>query len=158
MRTSAGLRPEARTVFAPPALSECALVVDGLFGIGLTRPLEGNYAEWIASINRAGVPVLALDIPSGLDANSGLAHGPVVQATHHGDVHCAQARLADRGRCRLRGKGHGARSGDRRTRRRRRVRQLCRLDDCAALAAGRAGATRTRVRTAHSPSSAARRG
>jgi hydroxyethylthiazole kinase-like uncharacterized protein yjeF len=70
------------TVVAPPALSECALVVDGLFGIGLARPLEGNYAEWIASINRAGVAVLALDIPSGLDANSGLAHGPVVQATH----------------------------------------------------------------------------
>ena len=76
-RTSGGT-----TVAAPPALSECGLVVDGLFGIGLTRALSGTHAEWIAAINRAGCRVLALDIPTGLDADSGSTHGPAVQATH----------------------------------------------------------------------------
>lgn len=71
-----------KTQSSPPALSECGLVVDGLFGIGLTRALTGTYAEWIAAINRADCPVLALDIPSGLDADTGTCSGPVVQATH----------------------------------------------------------------------------
>jgi len=70
------------TVSAPPSLSECGLIVDGLFGIGLTRALTGTYAEWIAAINRSGVPVLALDIPTGLDANSGVVHGAAVHASH----------------------------------------------------------------------------
>ena len=70
------------TQSSPPALSECGLVVDGLFGIGLGRALTGTYAEWIAAINRADCPVLALDIPSGLDADTGACSGPVVQATH----------------------------------------------------------------------------
>lgn len=71
-----------KTQSSPPALSECGLVVDGLFGIGLRRALTGTYAEWIAAINRADCPVLALDIPSGLDADTGTCSGPVVQATH----------------------------------------------------------------------------
>src|SRR5829696_6696917 len=70
------------TVTAPPALSECSLIVDGLFGIGLTRPLAGRDAEWIAAINRSGARVLALDVPSGLAADTGVAQGPVVQASH----------------------------------------------------------------------------
>jgi ADP-dependent NAD(P)H-hydrate dehydratase / NAD(P)H-hydrate epimerase len=70
------------TQSSPPALSECGLVVDGLFGIGLRRALNGNYAEWIAAINRADCPVLALDIPSGLDADTGTCGGPAVRATH----------------------------------------------------------------------------
>ncbi len=57
------------------------LVVDGLFGIGLTRPIEGQYADWIARINAGGAPVLALDVPSGLNALTGQATGPVVRAT-----------------------------------------------------------------------------
>ena len=67
---------------SPPALSECRLVVDGLFGIGLSRPLAGVYPEWIAAINRADCPVLALDIPSGLDADTGTSSGAAVCATH----------------------------------------------------------------------------
>ena len=57
------------------------LIVDGLFGIGLKRPIEGQYAEWIARINAADCPVLALDIPSGLNAETGIAHGACVRAT-----------------------------------------------------------------------------
>ncbi|MGH8750204.1 MAG: NAD(P)H-hydrate dehydratase [Burkholderiales bacterium] len=58
------------------------LVVDGLFGIGLTRNLTGKYAAWIERINNMSVPVLALDIPSGLDADTGCILGKAVRATH----------------------------------------------------------------------------
>jgi len=57
------------------------LVVDGLFGIGLTRPIEGAGADWIARINASGAPLLALDLPSGLNALTGQAIGPVIRAT-----------------------------------------------------------------------------
>ena len=42
------------------------LVVDGLFGLGLNRPLEGLYAQLVQQIHRAGWPVVAIDLPSGL--------------------------------------------------------------------------------------------
>lgn len=57
-----------------------SLIIDGLFGIGLTRPIDGIYADWIARINASGWPVLALDVPSGLDAMTGRPTGPVVRA------------------------------------------------------------------------------
>ena len=58
-----------------------ALVVDGMFGIGLTRPLGAPYADWTAWVNESGMPVLALDVPSGLDAETGAPTGPLVRAT-----------------------------------------------------------------------------
>ena len=58
------------------------LIVDGLFGIGLARPLEGAYAECIERINRSDVPVLALDIPSGINADTGAVMGVAVRAAH----------------------------------------------------------------------------
>ena len=58
------------------------LVVDGLFGIGLTRPITGAFAGLIARINAFRGPVLALDIPSGLDGDSGRVLGIAVRATH----------------------------------------------------------------------------
>ena len=48
-----------------------ALVVDGLFGIGLTRALNGFWASVVTVINRIDAPVLALDVPSGLNADTG---------------------------------------------------------------------------------------
>lgn len=60
---------------------EFALVVDGLFGIGLTRAIEGRHAEWVARVNAGGVPVLALDAPSGLNAETGRVTGPAMRAT-----------------------------------------------------------------------------
>lgn len=62
-----------------------ALVIDGLFGIGLTRPITGEFAALIHRINMfraGGGPVLALDIASGLDAESGVVHGVAVRASH----------------------------------------------------------------------------
>ncbi|WP_284155497.1 NAD(P)H-hydrate dehydratase [Sulfuricystis multivorans] len=57
------------------------LIVDGLFGIGLARPIDGLYAEWIERANASGAPILALDTPSGLNALTGQVTGPVIRAT-----------------------------------------------------------------------------
>lgn len=56
------------------------LVIDALFGAGLVRPLGGVAADVVAAVNASGLPVLAVDVPSGLDGTSGWAAGPVVQA------------------------------------------------------------------------------
>ena len=56
------------------------LVVDGLFGIGLTRTIGAPYAQWIATVNASQAAVLALDVPSGLDADSGVIHGSCLRA------------------------------------------------------------------------------
>ena len=74
--------PEGDDSDVPPA--EPALIIDGLFGIGLARPLAGRVAELVRLVNRARVPVLAIDVPSGLDADRGApvggADAPVIQA------------------------------------------------------------------------------
>lgn len=70
------------TYAAPPAALLPDLVVDGLFGIGLARPLEGGYAELIAGINRLPCPKLALDIASGINADTGAIMGTALRATH----------------------------------------------------------------------------
>lgn len=57
------------------------LVVDGLFGIGLARDIGGEYAELIRRINAFQGPVLALDVPSGLDGDTGAVRGVAVRAT-----------------------------------------------------------------------------
>ncbi len=65
----------------PPA-QDWALVIDGLFGIGLKRDLDGAYAALVEQVNALDASVLALDIPSGLDADSGRVLGCAVQADH----------------------------------------------------------------------------
>ena len=52
------------------------LVIDGLFGIGLARPVEGELAALVRAVNAMRCPVLALDVPSGLDADTGAIVGP----------------------------------------------------------------------------------
>lgn len=56
------------------------LAVDAMFGTGLDRPIDGEAAEVIAALNRTRVAVFAVDIPSGLDADRGVALGPCVRA------------------------------------------------------------------------------
>lgn len=66
-----------------PQPSTYAWIVDGLFGIGLSRPLDGpagRLVENIAYAHAQGTPVLAIDIPSGLGAATGVASGPVIRA------------------------------------------------------------------------------
>ncbi|HKW80164.1 MAG TPA: NAD(P)H-hydrate epimerase, partial [Casimicrobiaceae bacterium] len=57
------------------------LIVDGLFGIGLARAIEEPYARWIALANDSGIPILALDVPSGLDADTGVATSAAIRAS-----------------------------------------------------------------------------
>ncbi|WP_323141648.1 NAD(P)H-hydrate dehydratase [Massilia phyllosphaerae] len=74
-----------RFIDAVAADAQYALVVDGLFGIGLTRPLTGQARQLAEQVNIMRGPVLALDVPSGLDADTGAIVGPggvAVAATH----------------------------------------------------------------------------
>jgi ADP-dependent NAD(P)H-hydrate dehydratase / NAD(P)H-hydrate epimerase len=57
-----------------------ALVIDGIFGVGLNRPLAGPWQKIIATINAAKLPVLAVDLPSGLNADTGEPFGAVIEA------------------------------------------------------------------------------
>lgn len=57
-----------------------ALIVDGLFGIGLSRPLEGDWLRLVQTLNQSRVPILAVDVPSGLDADTGEPLGDAVRA------------------------------------------------------------------------------
>lgn len=58
-----------------------ALVVDALFGAGLTRGLDGPAAGLVERINAGGRPILAADLPSGVMGDTGMAPGAAVQAT-----------------------------------------------------------------------------
>ncbi len=88
------------------------MIVDALFGAGLSRPLDAQAAAVVAAINSAGKPVIAVDVPSGLDGGTGCVVGDVaVQATHTvtffrlkpghlllpGRLLCGDVRLADIG-------------------------------------------------------------
>jgi NAD(P)H-hydrate epimerase len=61
-------------------LSDCALVVDAIGGTGVTGPLRDSQAIAVEQINSARRPVLAIDIPTGLDCDTGLPTGPCVRA------------------------------------------------------------------------------
>jgi ADP-dependent NAD(P)H-hydrate dehydratase / NAD(P)H-hydrate epimerase len=65
-----------------PMEKNWGLVVDGLFGIGLARPVEGEYARLVDCANAQSCPVLALDIPSGIASDTGRVLGRAVRATH----------------------------------------------------------------------------
>ncbi len=90
----ARLRGDAATAFADfaaaggrhegfdaSALQGGGLVVDALLGTGADRPVEGALRDCIEAANASGLPVLALDIPSGLDADTGLPHGAAIRAS-----------------------------------------------------------------------------
>jgi NAD(P)H-hydrate epimerase len=69
------------TAFDTGVLDRAELVVDALLGTGIDRPVAGPYRDAISRVNRSGLPVLALDIPSGLDADTGLPQGAAIRAT-----------------------------------------------------------------------------
>jgi len=75
-----------RTASADPATIAAmtpALVVDAIFGTGLAQPPRPPFAEIVQAIHGSGAPILAVDIPSGLDCDTGLPLGPAcVKATH----------------------------------------------------------------------------
>jgi len=69
-----------RTEPADLDFAGCDLIVDAILGTGLSGTVREPYAAAIAAINTAGAPILAIDIPSGLDANTGDVLGVCVRA------------------------------------------------------------------------------
>ncbi len=63
------------------ALGTANLIIDGLFGTGFKGPVVGLAAKTIDAINNAGCPVLAIDVPSGVQGDTGAVDGPAVRAT-----------------------------------------------------------------------------
>ncbi len=64
------------------SLQTCDLIIDGLFGFGLTRSLSGNLADAINQVNQWQKPIVSIDIPSGLHTDTGEVLGTAIRATH----------------------------------------------------------------------------
>src|ERR1700741_3803561 len=62
-------------------ISQCTLIVDALFGTGLKAPLTGMLETVVADVNAAGIPIVAIDLPSGLNADTPHVPGACVDAS-----------------------------------------------------------------------------
>jgi ADP-dependent NAD(P)H-hydrate dehydratase / NAD(P)H-hydrate epimerase len=97
--------------FNPQAIGKPALIIDALFGAGLNRPVKGDPLEMIEAVNANGAPVLAVDLPSGINGTSGAVMGAAINAVETvtffrrkpahllmpGRKHCGHVRVADIG-------------------------------------------------------------
>lgn len=68
--------------FVDAPATDCDCCIDALLGIGVSRAPQGRLADWIRQINTLQVPVLAVDLPSGLNADTGAVVGLCVRASH----------------------------------------------------------------------------
>ncbi len=89
---------------AVPQLPRCGLIVDALFGTGLSRAVEGLSAQLIQTVNASSIPILAVDVPSGLDASTGIASGPAIHAMETVTFHRVKSGLLLRNACDYTGK------------------------------------------------------
>ena len=98
--------------FNPQAIGKPALIIDALFGAGLSRQVAGEPHDMIEAINATGAPVLAVDLPSGVNGTSAAIMGTAVRATETvtffrkkpahlllpGRLYCGRVRVADIGK------------------------------------------------------------
>ena len=75
------LLPNHIKVSDTPSLNGISAVVDAVFGTGLCRDITGHIADTLSRVRESGIPVLAIDIPSGIDANTGAVLGTALPAT-----------------------------------------------------------------------------
>lgn len=73
-------RTRADAAAVREALSDCDVIVDALFGTGLSRPLTGEPLAIVRAINRIGRPVVSVDVPSGMSADDGSPRGDSIRA------------------------------------------------------------------------------
>jgi hydroxyethylthiazole kinase-like uncharacterized protein yjeF len=97
--------------FNPQAIGKPALIIDALFGAGLSRPVDGDPRDMIEAINANGAPVLAVDLPSGVNGTTAAIMEVAVRATETvtffrkkpahlllpGRINCGRVRVADIG-------------------------------------------------------------
>jgi NAD(P)H-hydrate epimerase len=76
------LNEEARNALSHALLKQDCWIVDALFGTGLSRALESPFDELVSIVNSSPNPILAIDIPSGLDCDTGEPLGPTIRAKH----------------------------------------------------------------------------
>jgi hydroxyethylthiazole kinase-like uncharacterized protein yjeF len=96
---------------SPAKLAGCDLIIDALFGAGLDRDVEGLPRTMIGAMNGEGVPIIAVDLPSGINGTSGAVMGAAVNATRTvtffrrktghlllpGRLHCGPVEVSDIG-------------------------------------------------------------
>ena len=61
--------------------ANASLLLDGIFGTGLTERPRGDFAQLVSALESLAIPVLAIDLPSGLDCDTGNPLGPCIRAT-----------------------------------------------------------------------------
>lgn len=90
----AGLKGDARqawqhwlecgetTLYGPDFIADADVIIDALLGTGLTREVADEWKVLINTVNQSGIPVIAVDIPSGLNADTGAISAAAIEADH----------------------------------------------------------------------------